>query len=209
MKTQNVSKKGIIKLIIILLIIIFLVIIALVQFVFPLSVKEVYFTIEPFSKEELQIRKNYFNMYSNDIDSSDQFIRTENPFPSDDYTEYCTITIVPVIKNNGFLKTIIQDGFIKNKDYGNKVIYKDGIVVPTIIEGFDKSISNNGYIMFAWRGDMTDEEFSEYIRGLEFENYYETDLQNSKKFNVSLKDAKLITHEELVELSNSDAENND
>lgn len=200
MKLQSTSKRKVIKVFIFIMIVVFLIVVILTQFLYPLKVKEVYFFVEPFSSEELQIRKSFYNVHIDDINSNNQFIRTENPFPSDDYTEYCHIVINPVLVNKSVFNVSVQDSFVKNTQFADKVIYKNGIVMNTNVGRFDNAIISDPYHLFVWRGDMTDEELYQYVKRLTFEVYYESDIVNSKKFDISLKNAKLVNHEDLVEI---------
>jgi hypothetical protein len=174
---------------------------AYMQFVRPLSVEGVYIWIESFSEQELEIRKDYFNRYvENNYTGDNQFIRLEDPFPSDDYNDYCHVRIFLHFNNRSIFNMAINDGFIKNPIDVQSVIYKRPIAISTTISRFNSAITDDCYELFFWKNGMSDDDILNYVKKINLEIYYENDISNSKKINVSLSDAHSVSFDELDDL---------
>lgn len=200
MNIKKISKKNIIKIALLLILIVFLSIAFINQFMSPVVPENAYITIEPFTEQDLSVRKNYYNMYINQIGDGNQFIRKDNPFPSENYEDYSHVLINIEFKNKSLFSAIITDAFITNTEHAKNVIYKRPIVINTNINRLEKGISNDSYHLFLWNNGMNEDEIQNYIKNIELEVYYETDISNSKKIRISLDKAVLVNQDDLIKI---------
>jgi hypothetical protein len=182
--------------------------VAYMQFINPLDIKGVYIWLEPFSDDELRLRQEYYNRYvNNDINGDHQFIRMSDPFPSENDKDYCHVRIFILLENHSIFKVNVNDGFIKNANAAQNVIYKRPIALSTTIEKSSVRLTEDCYELFFWRDGMSDEEVISYMRNLIFEVYYENDLANSLKLTIPLKEVSVVDFDDLDEIRNRNSGN--
>lgn len=168
------------------------------QLIRPLSISETLIWIEPFSEDELAMRKDYFQRYSSGLDNGgNQLLRLDEPFPSENATDYCRVRIYFVFKNRSIQKAALGDGYILNTDDADFVIYKRPIAFASSVEGRQTRVSEDCYELFCYRQGMTDDELFAAIKTLVFRSYFETKISNSLHMKYTLSDAKQISFEEL------------
>ena len=123
------------------------------------------------------------------IHENDRIVRTNRELPSDKSSDYKTIVVDINIKNRSFFDLYDFSGRVKVDDPDSRILYTYSSVKAEIADRL-KETSVGVLWMKVYVGDLTDEEFLKYIRGLEVEIYFKNDVMGKKTYNVSLESAK-------------------
>ena len=123
------------------------------------------------------------------IHEDDRIVRTNRELPSDKASDYKTIVVDINIKNRSFFDLYDFSGRVKVDDPDSRILYTYSSVKAEIADKL-KETSVGVLWMKVYVGDLTDEEFLKYIRGLEVEIYFKNDVMGKKTYNVSLESAK-------------------
>ena len=159
------------KVIIILIFGIILFIVGIVLWLYlGYSINKIEVKVSPIDAVELHDRMEYYHNITESIisDDTEQIIRKENPYPSEDASKYREIYINADVHNYGFIDLTMYDAWVtSNLNEDSRIIMKNGSPVIQKIEAFKTDSIYIAHLSF-YSGDMNDSEIESYIRSVTF-----------------------------------------
>lgn len=142
---------------------------------------------EFYNQEEFEEFREIYSDESS-IESGNQWIRSKNTYPSDDYQDYCEFVIRANVANGSFFDVKQVEVFIEGESEDSIIIIKFTNILPGFseIDSFDFNKEAIAMSIYVYRNGMSDEELQKYLADVELTIYYETifSTQNTKTIKI-------------------------
>lgn len=160
-----------------------------IQFARPLWVRDTVITVMETTEGALTLEKELYYSMTERNSNTEQMIRRENPFPSDNPEDYKSVFIDLRVKNLSFLKQNEFDGMLlTNLTPDSRFIYKDANPFGVTLRFMKEQEVTPMHLLF-YKGEMETKELEAYIQAQTVKIMSQDPFGHSSSQKVSLKDA--------------------